>query len=116
MSPQICPLCGYRCRRFERGKRSAAPDLTDTAAVSAIFADCLAGRSTAAEATGRLAALEIGAWASRQSEPLGHRLHLWFGGARFTVIWSTGRLSWPTFWSGFRIVPAEIRFEEQDGR
>lgn len=64
----------------------------------------------------RPAPSRIGAWASHQSKPLGSRLHLWLRIARFMVILSIGRLTRPTFWSGFRVVPAEIRFEEEGGR
>lgn len=63
----------------------------------------------------RPALSRIGAWASRQSEPLGSRLHLWLRIARFTAIWATGRLARPKFWSGFRVIPSEIRFQEQGG-
>ncbi len=65
---------------------------------------------------GRAAPSRIGAWASRQSEPLGSRLRLWLRIARFTAVWATGRLARPAFWSGFCIVPMEIRFQEPGGR
>ncbi len=56
----------------------------------------------------------IGAWASRQSRPLPIRFLLLCRIIRFAVIWALGRLTRPAFWSGFRVVPEEIRFRSKD--
>lgn len=53
----------------------------------------------------------IGAWASRQSQPLRHRWRLWLRIGCMVAKWATRRMSRPSFWSGFRLVPREIYFE-----
>lgn len=63
----------------------------------------------------RPALSRIGAWASRQSRPLGSRLELWLRILRFTAIWASGRLARPPFWSGFRVVPDDIAFDPNPG-
>jgi pyridoxamine 5'-phosphate oxidase len=52
----------------------------------------------------------IGAWASRQSEPLTGRLALEKEVARYTARFGTGPIPRPVHWSGFRLVPDEIEF------
>jgi len=51
----------------------------------------------------------LGAWASRQSEPLRSRAALMAEVARVTAAHGT-RPERPPFWGGFRIVPCEIEF------
>ncbi|MCZ7675690.1 MAG: pyridoxamine 5'-phosphate oxidase [Roseovarius sp.] len=51
----------------------------------------------------------LGAWASRQSRPLGSRTELMAEVARVTARKGTNPLR-PPFWGGFRIVPVEIEF------
>lgn len=51
----------------------------------------------------------LGAWASRQSEPLGSRTALMAEVAKVTAQHGTAP-SRPPFWGGFRIVPLEIEF------
>lgn len=71
-------------------------------------------RVTAAEADAyfvtrpRLA--RIGAWASKQSEPLESRFELERAVALYTARYAIGEVPRPPHWSGFRIVPQEIEF------
>ncbi len=51
----------------------------------------------------------LGAWASRQSEPLASRAALMAEVARITALHGT-RPKRPPFWGGFRITPCEIEF------
>jgi pyridoxamine 5'-phosphate oxidase len=52
----------------------------------------------------------IGAWASRQSEPLSGRLALEKEVARYTARFGIGAIPRPPHWSGFRLAPQEIEF------
>jgi pyridoxamine 5'-phosphate oxidase len=52
----------------------------------------------------------IGAWASRQSEPLESRFALEKAVALYTAKFAAGAIPRPPHWSGFRLVPAEIEF------
>ncbi|MEO8668734.1 MAG: pyridoxamine 5'-phosphate oxidase [Bauldia sp.] len=52
----------------------------------------------------------IGAWASEQSRPLESRFALEKAVARFTAKFGLGEIPRPEWWSGFRVVPAEIEF------
>jgi pyridoxamine 5'-phosphate oxidase len=52
----------------------------------------------------------IGAWASRQSEPLESRFALETAVARYTARFGTGAIPRPPHWSGFRLLPVEIEF------
>ena len=56
----------------------------------------------------------IGAWASRQSEPLEGRFALEKEVARYTAKYPVGAIPRPPHWSGFRLVPVEIELW-QDG-
>ena len=53
---------------------------------------------------------KIGAWASKQSDPLESRLALEKAVALTTARFGLGDVPRPPHWSGFRIVPAEIEF------
>jgi pyridoxamine 5'-phosphate oxidase len=53
---------------------------------------------------------KIGAWASKQSEPLESRLALEKAVALTTARFAVGEVPRPPHWSGFRIVPVEIEF------
>jgi pyridoxamine 5'-phosphate oxidase len=53
---------------------------------------------------------KIGAWASKQSEPLESRLALEKAVALTTARFGFGEVPRPPHWSGFRIVPVEIEF------
>ncbi len=52
----------------------------------------------------------IGAWASQQSRPLEGRLALEAAVARYTAKYLIGEIPRPAYWSGFRLVPAEMEF------
>jgi pyridoxamine 5'-phosphate oxidase len=52
----------------------------------------------------------IGAWASRQSRPLTHRLELEKEVAATALRFGLGPIPRPEFWSGFRLVPTRIEF------
>jgi pyridoxamine 5'-phosphate oxidase len=55
---------------------------------------------------------QIGAWASKQSEPLESRLAFEKAVARYTAKYPVGEIPRPPGWSGFRIVPLAIEFWE----
>ena len=52
----------------------------------------------------------IGAWASKQSEPLEGRFELEKAVALFTARYAIGDVPRPPNWSGFRVAPDEIEF------
>lgn len=51
----------------------------------------------------------LGAWASRQSQPLGSRAELMAEVAKITAMKGTNPAR-PTYWGGYRIEPVEIEF------
>ena len=53
---------------------------------------------------------QIGAWASKQSQPLEGRFELESRIAEFTAKFNIGTVPRPEFWSGFRLVPDLIEF------
>ncbi|MCF6199492.1 MAG: pyridoxamine 5'-phosphate oxidase [Hyphomicrobiaceae bacterium] len=52
----------------------------------------------------------IGAWASKQSQPLESRFALEKRVAKFAARHGVGKVPRPQWWSGFRLVPSEIEF------
>jgi pyridoxamine 5'-phosphate oxidase len=56
---------------------------------------------------------QIGAWASKQSEPLESRMAFEKAIARYTAKFGIGTVPRPEFWSGYRIVPVEIEFWQE---
>lgn len=52
----------------------------------------------------------IGAWASKQSEPLESRFALEKAVAKYGLKFNVGNVPRPDNWSGFRVVPDEIEF------
>ncbi len=55
---------------------------------------------------------QIGAWASKQSEPLESRLAFEKAVALYTAKYAIGQVPRPPHWSGYRIVPLSIEFWE----
>src|SRR5215472_557769 len=56
---------------------------------------------------------QIGAWASKQSTALESRLAFEKAIAQYTAKFALGAVPRPAFWSGYRIVPAEIEFWQE---
>ncbi|MCJ8324090.1 MAG: pyridoxamine 5'-phosphate oxidase [Rhizobiales bacterium] len=52
----------------------------------------------------------VGAWASKQSQPLASHAHLLKRVAKQSLKLPLGKMHRPDFWSGFRIVPHRIEF------
>lgn len=55
-------------------------------------------------------ASRIGAWASKQSQPLAGRFELEKRVAEFTAKYAIGDIPRPEFWSGYRLRPDEMEF------
>ena len=55
----------------------------------------------------------IGAWASRQSQPLESRFALEKAVAAYTARYPAGHIPRPDHWSGFRIAPVSMEFWQQ---
>ena len=52
----------------------------------------------------------IGAWASKQSQPLDGMFELEGRVAKFAAKFAIGEIPRPDFWSGFRVIPKRIEF------
>jgi pyridoxamine 5'-phosphate oxidase len=61
---------------------------------------------------GRLRVSQLGAWASKQSQPLKGRFELEARVAKYTAKFNIGSVPRPPFWSGFRLAPECIEFWE----
>ncbi|MBB4077139.1 pyridoxamine 5'-phosphate oxidase [Bartonella fuyuanensis] len=53
---------------------------------------------------------QIGAWASKQSQPLDNRFVLEKAIAQYTAHYAVGKIPRPSYWSGFRVKPLSIEF------
>lgn len=58
----------------------------------------------------------IGAWASKQSEPMKHKNDLLKRVAYYTAKWATGNVTRPPHWTGVRIVPDYFEFWQSAGQ
>jgi pyridoxamine 5'-phosphate oxidase len=56
---------------------------------------------------------QIGAWASKQSAALESRMAFEKAIARYAAKFAIGTVPRPPFWSGYRVVPAEIEFWQE---
>jgi pyridoxamine 5'-phosphate oxidase len=56
---------------------------------------------------------QIGAWASKQSQPLEGDWDFESALAKYTAKFGAGEIPRPPFWSGFRILPIRIEFWEE---
>lgn len=52
----------------------------------------------------------IGAWASKQSQPMRGRFELEGRVAKYALKFGLGEIPRPEFWSGFRVIPSKIEF------
>lgn len=55
---------------------------------------------------------QLGAWASKQSQPLRGRFELEARVAKYTAKFVVGQVPRPPFWSGFCLVPTSVEFWE----
>lgn len=53
---------------------------------------------------------QIGAWASKQSQPYTERLEFERRIAKYSAKFAIGKVPRPDFWSGFRVLPSHIEF------
>jgi pyridoxamine 5'-phosphate oxidase len=53
---------------------------------------------------------QVGAWASKQSEPLSSRFELEKAVAKYALRFAVGKVPRPPFWSGYRLKPDVIEF------
>ncbi len=57
---------------------------------------------------------QLGAWASKQSQPLEGRMALEKRVARYTAKFNIGTVPRPDFWSGYRLVPDRIELWKEE--
>lgn len=57
---------------------------------------------------------QIGAWASKQSQPLESRFELEKRVAKYTAKFNVGTIPRPEFWSGYRLIPDRIEFWKEE--
>jgi len=56
---------------------------------------------------------QIGAWASKQSQPMEGHFEFEVAIAKYTAKYAISKVPRPPFWSGFRIIPSRIEFWEE---
>ncbi len=73
-------------------------------------AERISAEESAAYFSTRARGSQLGAWASKQSAPLGHPKELQNRFRKYKDKYSGGEVPWPQFWGGYRVSPRVIEF------
>jgi pyridoxamine 5'-phosphate oxidase len=102
-----------KARELEANPRAALcfywPTLGEQVRVEGAV-DRVASEEADAYFASRARASRVGAWASKQSEPLASRTELLSRFARYGTKYGLGPVPRPPFWGGYRLVPNSIEF------